>query len=94
MMTEAENGKVPKSVTKRKQPSGGSRKGKPNKNTAEIKNMILEALSQVGGVDYLVRQAEEKPVAFMGLIAKVLPTQVTGAGENGEHLASVTVTFK
>lgn len=66
---------------------GGSRKGIPNKATAAIKDMILGALSDVGGQDYLSRQAEENPVAFMGLIGKVLPTQITGGdGPNDKPL--------
>lgn len=41
--------------------------------------MILGALSDVGGRDYLARQAEENPVAFLGLVGKVLPLQLAGA---------------
>jgi hypothetical protein len=46
--------------------------------------MILGALDQCGGVDYLVTQANEKPVAFLALVGKVLPMTVQGAGPNGE----------
>jgi hypothetical protein len=42
--------------------------------------MILEALAQKGGADYLARQADENPAAFMTLVGKVLPLQVTGDG--------------
>ena len=41
--------------------------------------MILGALADVGGQDYLARQADENPVAFMGLLGKVLPLQLAGA---------------
>lgn len=57
---------------------GGRQKGTPNKLTADIKSMILAALDRAGGVDYLVRQADENPGPFMTLVGKVLPTQVTG----------------
>ena len=57
---------------------GGSRKGRPNKLTASLKELILGALEDVGGREYLVRQAELNPVAFIGLISKVLPLQVAG----------------
>ena len=40
--------------------------------------MILNALSDVGGEQYLARQANENPSSFMTLLGKVLPTQVTG----------------
>lgn len=57
----------------------GRPKGVPNKSTAALKDMILEALSKQGGADYLYRQADENPAAFMTLLGKVLPMQVTGA---------------
>jgi hypothetical protein len=59
----------------------GKPKGATNKVTAEIKEMVVEALSQVGGVDYLVKRAEDPrtATAFLGLVGKVLPLQVTGA---------------
>ena len=59
----------------------GNRKGVPNKNTAAIKDMILEALNGVGGVEYLMECAtnDKSKAAFLGLIGKVLPMQVTGA---------------
>lgn len=79
--------KVTETVGKRKPPAkGGSRKGIPNKNTAELKEMILQALTNAGGVEYLTKQADEKPVAFLALVGKVLPLQVAGAGPNGEHV--------
>lgn len=43
---------------------GGSRKGRPNKHTAEIREMIEGALHEAGGQAYLVRQAEDNPTAF------------------------------
>ena len=70
--------KVPKTA-KRVPPKGGSRKGKPNKVTKELKEMILNALDKAGGEDYLIEQAEKSPAAFMTLIGKVLPMQVTGS---------------
>lgn len=41
--------------------------------------MVVEALITAGGAGYLARQAELNPVAFMGLVGRVLPLQVTGA---------------
>ena len=40
--------------------------------------MILAALDAVGGAEYLRRQAKKNPVAFMSLLGKLLPTQMTG----------------
>jgi hypothetical protein len=65
--------------------TGGRRPGSLNKENRDIRVMILGALEQVGGQDYLARQAIETPASFMTLIGKVLPTQVTG--ENGAPIA-------
>jgi len=62
-------------------PRGGSRKGRPNKLTGVVKDMVLAALNEVGGVEYLKRQAEKNPVAYMALLGKILPTQVTGVDD-------------
>lgn len=75
----------------KQQQGKGRPKGVPNKNTAALKDMILGALDKKGGVDYLVRQADENPTAFLTLVGKVLPMTVTGTGKDGEHLTSVTV---
>jgi hypothetical protein len=58
----------------------GRPKGIPNKATRQIKDMIIAALDQAGGAEYLARQAEENPGPFMTLIGKVLPMQLTGEG--------------
>lgn len=66
-----------------KNPGGNAGKGRkpgvPNKVTADVKAMVLTALNKVGGAAYLARQAEKSPAAFMVLVGKVLPLQVTGA---------------
>ena len=66
-----------------KLPGAGRKPGVPNKINGDIKGMILGALAGVGGTQYLMRQAEQNPVAFMGLVGKVLPLQIAGTGENG-----------
>ena len=60
---------------------GGSRKGTPNKFTAAVKDMILGALDDAGGREYLARQAEENPGPFMALVGKVLPLTITGPND-------------
>ena len=51
-------------------------KGVPNKATTALKDMITQALADVGGVEYLKEQATTNPIAFMTLVGKVLPLQV------------------
>jgi hypothetical protein len=63
----------------RKRPkTGGRTKGTPNKMTAAIKEMVVEALDKAGGVAYLLTQAQSNPTAFLTLVGKVLPLQVQG----------------
>ena len=38
--------------------------------------MVHAALHEAGGVDYLVRQADENPVAFMSLLGRILPQRI------------------
>ena len=60
-------------------PPGGSRKGIPNKVSADVRAMILATLDRAGGEDYLVQQAHDNPRAFLSLLGRIIPTQVTGA---------------
>lgn len=66
----------------------GRQKGVPNKATAQLKDMILGALDQAGGIEYLTERARDPKTAsaFLTLVGKVLPMQVQGAGPNGEHV--------
>jgi hypothetical protein len=44
--------------------------------------MILNALNVVGGCDYLAARALDTPAAFLTLVGKVLPLQLTGDPNN------------
>ena len=57
-------------------PGPGRPAGSPNKITGDMRAMILQAFEKAGGADWLARQADENPVAFMGLLGKLLPSQV------------------
>lgn len=59
-------------------PGPGRPRGVPNGITSDLKAMIRGALDKAGGVDYLVRQANENPAAFMSLVGKTLPKEITG----------------
>jgi hypothetical protein len=60
---------------------GGRKKGTPNKITASLREMIQTALSEEGGVSYLRRIARDEPVAFCGLLGRILPLQVEASKE-------------
>ena len=76
-----------------KREGAGRPPGSLDKGNAMIREMVVAALDDAGGVEYLVRQANAKPAAFLALIGKVMPVQIEGAkGGPIEH--SLTVTFK
>src|SRR4051795_9386516 len=58
--------------------TGGREKGTPNKLSGDVRAMILAALERAGGEDYLLEQATANPRAFLSLLGRILPTQVTG----------------
>ena len=72
----------------------GRPKGSVNKTTAAAKSVIEEAAAGLGGAARLLAWAQEDPAnerAFWATIyPKLLPLQVHGSGDKGEHL----VTFK
>lgn len=74
-------------------PRAGRPKGTPNKVTKELKDMILGALDEAGGIEYLRRQADENPGPFMRLVGKVLPSTISGTGPNGAHIVNITQTI-
>ena len=64
---------------------GGRPKGVKNRLT-NLREAVLEAFDTVGGPEYLVRLAQgtqSDRAAFVGLVAKVLPTQINANVEGG-----------
>ena len=68
--------------------------GSTNHQSKALKEMVLATLDKVGGLEYLAKQAENNPTAFMTLLGKILPTQVTGGDETDSPIShSLTVKF-
>jgi hypothetical protein len=67
--------------------TGGRQKGTLNKISALLKDAVLEAADTAGGkeglVGYLRLQARENPVAFMGLLGKLVPSQIAAEVTQG-----------
>lgn len=68
----------------------GRPKGALNKTTTQLKDMILKALDDAGGIEYLAKRANDPrtAAAFLGLVGKVLPMQVSGV--DGNAIQTVT----
>ncbi|MBL8393403.1 MAG: hypothetical protein JNK99_01445 [Candidatus Accumulibacter sp.] len=61
-------------------PGSGRKPGSQNLTSQKLKEIVFEALKQQegGAIGYLKAQAIAEPRAFMALIGKLLPTQITG----------------
>jgi hypothetical protein len=79
-------------MEQRKPPAAGKGRalGSRNKVTVILKEAILGAFSDVGGREYLAKQARENPTAFMTLLGKVLPADLNVSTPNGPIAYAVT----
>lgn len=76
-------------------PGAGRPKGSVDKGNALIREMVVNALDGLGGVQYLMECGSDPKTkgAFLILIGKVMPVQVVGDAENPlQH--NFTITFK
>lgn len=68
---------------------GGRPKGSVNKTTATAKAMIENVADMLGGAERMVAWAGEAPenerVFWSSIFTKLIPVQVNGPGEDGEH---------
>lgn len=60
---------------------GGRKKGTPNKTTANIREAFVQAFDQLGGVPALVDWAKLNKSEYYKLVSKVIPIDVTSAGQ-------------
>ncbi len=67
-----------------KREGAGRPKGSQDKNNKLLREMILQALHEQpgGGVGYLKARAADEPKAFMALLGRVLPLQLTGDADD------------
>jgi hypothetical protein len=89
MSSKVQKGAAPPNAGK------GRKKGVPNKVTGQLKDMICGALSDAGGQAYLTERALDPRTAsaFLTLVGKVLPLQVTGADGGAVLIQNVTRTI-
>ena len=72
-----------------KPPGSGRAPGTPNKVNRAVRDMLREALDSAGGAAYLARQAEENPGPFLGLIGKLIPSEIAAKVEGTISLQSL-----
>jgi hypothetical protein len=68
-------------------PAGaGGQRGTPNKVNQSIREAIQMAFEQAGGVEYLVRLAQEDPKTFVPLLIKTIPPEPRVPHEGGLNI--------
>ena len=91
--------KLTRKITKRPDQIGGGKPGPgrklgiPNRANGLLKDAIIQAAEAAGGeggmVAYLTKQAKAHPVAFLGLIGRVLPLQVQDRGARPQIIVEI-----
>lgn len=66
----------------------GRPKGSVNKQTAAVKQCLINAFEHIGGWQNLAKWAEENQTEFYKLWAKIMPTEVTGE-DGGDIIVTV-----
>ncbi len=76
----------------------GRPKGSVNKVSAAAKSVIEEAVAGLGGAPRLLKWAEEAPenerAFWTTIFPKLLPLQVNGPGEGGEHIVKFVTIYE
>lgn len=72
----------------------GRPKGAKNKTTVAMKDAMMAVYADLqakrkGENGHFLEWAEENPTEFYKLASKLLPIQVSGAGEDGEHVHEI-----
>lgn len=57
-------------------PGSGRAKGTPNKQTKAMREMFIEAFDRLGGVDFLVKAAQDDPATFIRGLHRMIPSEV------------------
>lgn len=63
--------------------------GQPNLLTRSLKSMIMQALREEGGLEYLRQQARDEPKAFLALLGKLIPKKLNVDGNVTHTLESL-----
>ena len=69
----------------RRRKTGGRRPGSVNRFQKNLRESVLEAYQQLGGTDWLVEQGRANPTAFMNLLSKLLPKDVSVTSSPAEQ---------
>ena len=82
-----------KSTKGGKRANAGRPTGVPNKLSSTVKDNVVQVFEDIGGLQFMASWAKDNPNQFFNIYAKLLPLQLNGAGDNGEHISKVIVEF-
>lgn len=79
---------MPRPKGSRKTPGSGRKAGTPNKVCKAFKAAILEAFNdpRMGGTEGMIAWGVDNRTEFYKIAARLIPTEVVGPGDKGEHL--------
>lgn len=63
---------------------GGRKKGSKNRIPMTLQVAIEKSFQKLGGVSYLVRMGESHPQAYLALLGKIIPRNITVSAAAGE----------
>lgn len=81
---------VPRTAFRKGEKRPNQGKHGPPKITLELKAMILKALDNAGGVEYLTEQAKKKPAVFLQLIGRLIPINMNMSGNLNVDVREMT----
>lgn len=59
---------------------GGRVKGTPNKNTKDVREVIMRVFDGVGGIEHMKEWAKTNPTEFYKIYSKLLPRDIKVSG--------------
>lgn len=71
--------------------TGGRQPGSPNKVSKAFKTAVLDVFNANGGVVWLSTWGVANPTEFFRIAARLIPHEVIGPGDKGEHLVKQVV---
>lgn len=74
---------LPRESTGKIKKSGGRPPGAPNKVGSNVKEAVLQAFNNVGGIEWLEEMAKKEPKAFLQLLSKLIPNAVQQVDADG-----------
>ena len=70
--------------------TGGRTKGTPNRLTSELRDLMLGALDDLGGREWVVERARERPELMFQMLGRLLPRDVKLDAERDVTIKVVT----